>query len=65
MHWFYQQLDLIYVNSEQYRTSWIERGIDGGKIKILPRGLDTDLFHPGKRDPADYWIESRRASAAS
>ena len=31
MHWFYQQLDLIYVNSEQYRTSWMERGIDGDR----------------------------------
>lgn len=56
MHWFYQQLDLIYVNSEQYRRSWIERGIDGEKIKILPRGLDTRLFHPSRRDPA-FWRE--------
>lgn len=55
MHWFYHQLDLIYVNSEQYRTSWIERGIDGAKIKILPRGLDTSLFHPSKRR-ADFWV---------
>ncbi len=56
MHWFYQQLDLIYVNSEQYRTSWIERGIEAEKIKILPRGLDTRLFHPGRRDPK-FWLE--------
>ncbi len=56
MHWFYNQLDLIYVNSEQYRTSWIERGIDGAKIKILPRGLDTSLFHPSKRQ-AGFWIK--------
>ncbi len=56
MHWFYSQLDLIYVNSEQYRTSWIERGIDGGKLKILPRGLDTRLFHPTRRDPK-FWIK--------
>ncbi len=54
MHWFYQQLDLIYVNSEQYRRNWIERGIDGEKIKILPRGLDTKLFHPERRDPT-FW----------
>ena len=56
MHWFYHQLDLIYVNSEQYRHSWIERGIDGEKIMILPRGLDTRLFHPTRRDPA-FWTE--------
>ena len=54
MHWFYSQLDLIYVNSEQYRKSWIERGIDGKNIKILPRGLDTRLFHPTRRD-ARFW----------
>ena len=54
MHWFYHQLDLIYVNSEQYRRSWIERGIDGEKIKILPRGLDTRLFHPARREPS-FW----------
>ena len=54
MHWFYSQLDLIYVNSEQYRKSWIERGIDGERIKILPRGLDTRLFHPSRRDPT-FW----------
>jgi glycosyltransferase involved in cell wall biosynthesis len=56
MHWFYQQLDLIYVNSEQYRTCWIDRGIDGEKIKILPRGLDTELFHPKRREP-DFWLK--------
>ena len=54
MHWFYGQLDTIFVNSEQYRQSWIERGIDPGKIKILPRGLDTRLFTPGRSEP-DFW----------
>ena len=56
MHWFYSQLDLVYVNSEQYRTSWMDRGIDGEKIKILPRGLDTALFHPSRRDPK-FWLK--------
>ncbi len=56
MHWFYGQLDLLYVNSEQYRKSWIERGIDGQNIKILPRGLDTRLFHPTRRDP-QFWTK--------
>src|SRR6476469_8406960 len=54
MHWFYGQLDTIFVNSEQYRQSWIERGIDSGKLKILPRGLDTRLFTPGRSEP-DFW----------
>ncbi len=54
MHWFYSQLDVIYVNSEDYRKCWIERGIAREKIRILPRGLDTALFHPSRRNP-DFW----------
>src|SRR6266478_4348640 len=54
MHWFYGQLDTIFVNSEQYRQSWIDRGIDPAKLKILPRGLDTRLFTPGRSEP-DFW----------
>jgi glycosyltransferase involved in cell wall biosynthesis len=54
MHWFYSQLDMIYVNSDHYRQCWIDRGIAPEKLKILPRGLDTGLFHPGKRNP-DFW----------
>ncbi len=54
MHWFYGQLDTIFVNSEQYRQSWIERGLDAAKIRILPRGLDTHLFTPG-RSESDFW----------
>src|SRR2546426_3730779 len=54
MHWFYGQLDTVFVNSEEYRQSWIDRGLDPAKLKIFPRGLDTDLFHPARRDPA-FW----------
>ena len=50
MKWFYDALDLIYVNSEGYRRAWIDRGIAPGKLQILPRGLDTALFHPSRRD---------------
>jgi glycosyltransferase involved in cell wall biosynthesis len=54
MHWFYAQFDTIYVNSDHYRQCWIERGIAPEKLKILPRGLDTGLFHPAKKQ-ADFW----------
>ncbi len=54
MHWFYSQLDIIYVNSEDYRKRWIERGIPAERLKILPRGLDTHMFHPEKRD-RNFW----------
>jgi glycosyltransferase involved in cell wall biosynthesis len=54
MHWFYGQLDTVFVNSEEYRQSWIKRGLNPEKLKILPRGLDTELFHPTRRDPAFF-----------
>jgi len=54
MHWFYAQMDIIYVNSDHYRQCWVERGIAPEKLRILPRGLDTELFHPSKKQ-ADFW----------
>src|SRR6184192_4466500 len=54
MHWFYGQLDVVFVNSEEYRQSWIKRGFDPAKLKIFPRGLDTELFTPARRDPAFF-----------
>ena len=51
MHWFYGQLDTVFVNSEEYRQSWIQRGFDPAKLKIFPRGLETELFHPSRRNP--------------
>jgi glycosyltransferase involved in cell wall biosynthesis/predicted metal-dependent phosphoesterase TrpH len=54
MHWFYGQLDTVFVNSEEYRQSWIKHGLDPAKLKILPRGLDTELFHPTRREPAFF-----------
>lgn len=54
MQWFYAQMDLVYVNSEQYRRCWIDRGFPQEKMLIFPRGLDTMLFHPNKRETA-FW----------
>jgi len=54
MHWFYGQLDTVFVNSEEYRQNWIARGFEPGKLKILPRGLDTELFTPARREPT-FW----------
>src|SRR5436190_1026467 len=59
MKWLYGQVDTVFVNSEQYRKCWIDRGFAPEKLKILPRGLDTDLFNPTRRDPA-FWTGSGR-----
>ena len=34
--------------------NWIKRGFDPTKLKILPRGLDTELYHPARRDSAFF-----------
>jgi glycosyltransferase involved in cell wall biosynthesis len=56
MQWFYSQLDLVYVNSENYRQRWIERGIAPERLKIFPRGLDRLEFNPQLRDPK-FWAQ--------
>jgi len=64
MKWFYEQLDLLYVNSEGYRRAWIDRGIAADKIRILPRGLDTTLFHPSRREP-EFWVKRGAPAGAT
>ena len=54
MHWFYSQQDVVWVNSADYLRCWEQRGISPARLRILPRGLDTALFHPSRRDP-DFW----------
>lgn len=62
MRWFYGQQDTVFVNSEQYRRSWVDRGIEEAKLKILPRGLDTELFCPERRD-VTFWRRFANDSA--
>jgi glycosyltransferase involved in cell wall biosynthesis len=59
MRWFYGQQETVFVNSEEYRRSWVDRGIEPAKLKILPRGLDTELFHP--EPPRSEILEPVRA----
>ncbi len=54
MHWFYDQMDTIYSNSRYYMDLWVGRGISPSKLRIFPRGLDTDLFDRRHRDPG-FW----------
>jgi len=48
--WFYDQLNLILVPSESTERELIEKGIDPKKIRLFPRGVDTRIFHPSKRN---------------
>ena len=48
--WYYDQLDVIYAPSQSTCNELIEKGIKAEKIKIYPRGIDVEQFHPQKRN---------------
>ena len=50
MHWFYSQMDRVYVNSQKYLERWVEKGLPREKLAILPRGLETEVFDLRHRD---------------
>ncbi|MUM77481.1 glycosyltransferase [Pseudodesulfovibrio sp. F-1] len=50
MSWFYNQMQIIYAPSEATRFELADHGIDPHKIVTYPRGVDTDRFHPAKRN---------------
>jgi len=54
MHWFYSQMDRVYVNSQSYLERWVEKGLAREKLAILPRGLDTELFSTSHRQEG-FW----------
>lgn len=50
MSWFYNQMQVIYAPSEATKFELSDRGIDPEKIVTYPRGVDTNRFHPDKRN---------------
>jgi len=54
MHWFYRQMDRVYVNSQKYLERWMEKGLPREKLVILPRGLETEVFDLRHRRP-EFW----------
>ena len=50
MLWYYDQMDFIYVPSRSTGDELAEKGINPQKIKLLPRGVDTNRFNPSKRN---------------
>jgi glycosyltransferase involved in cell wall biosynthesis len=51
--WFYDRMDIVYAPSESTRRELIDRGIRAEKIRCYPRGIDTERFHPSKRN--GFW----------
>lgn len=54
MIWFYNLMDEVSVPSLNTSIQLIERGLDKRKIKLLPRWVDTNVFHPTNKDP-EIW----------
>jgi glycosyltransferase involved in cell wall biosynthesis len=50
MIWYYDQMDLVYVASNSTVEELVGKGLSPEKIRIFPRGVDTERFHPSKRD---------------
>ncbi len=48
--WFYEQLDYIMVPSKSTGEELMGKGISPDKIRLFPRGVDTERFNPAKRD---------------
>ena len=50
MTWFYDQMDAVYVPSRFTGEELLEKGISDGKIRVYPRGIDIERYHPRHRD---------------
>jgi glycosyltransferase involved in cell wall biosynthesis len=48
--WFYDQMDCVFVPSKAVADELERRGLNPQRIRIFPRGVDTQLFHPAKRN---------------
>ncbi len=48
--WYYDQMDLVLVPSRSSAEELIEKGLNGTRIRIMPRGVDQELFHPSRRN---------------
>lgn len=47
--WYYDQMNTIFVPSQSTGKELEERGINPAKIKLFPRGINIERFHPAKR----------------
>jgi glycosyltransferase involved in cell wall biosynthesis len=50
MRWFYNSMDKIFAPSQATAQELIDHGIDAAKVAVYPRGVDTEVFHPRKRN---------------
>jgi glycosyltransferase involved in cell wall biosynthesis len=46
--WFYDQASIILTPSKYAANELAEKGVDPAKIRLVPRGVDIEKFHPDK-----------------
>lgn len=56
MRWFYGRMASIYAPTRAYVSELSDMGFDPDILRVLPRGVDTDLFSPEHRDEG-YWAK--------
>jgi len=50
--WALTRADAVLAVSSALREHVVELGIDPAKVHVVPNGVNTDLFHPGPKDPS-------------
>ncbi|MBC2714133.1 MAG: glycosyltransferase [Desulfobacteraceae bacterium] len=63
MVWFYNQLDIVYVPSKATGIELANKGIRQSKIRLYPRGIDINRFHPVSRN--GFWTSKYQLSEKS
>lgn len=48
--WYYNQMDVVMAPSTSTKEELVRKGMSGNKIKLYPRGVDTSLYHPRKKN---------------
>lgn len=52
----YETANLITVPSQFAKTSFVQNGIDEGKVAVLPYGVDLSMFHPVAEPDAHKFV---------
>ncbi len=54
MQWFYGRMDVIFVQSRHSLNQLVEHGFDAGRMRVMGKGVDLELFHPRRREDR-FW----------
>jgi glycosyltransferase involved in cell wall biosynthesis len=65
LQWMYSRCDTILAPSETTRRMLVGSGINGNRVEVWPRGVDTELFTPERRSEAlrEQWRVSDQRPA--